>query len=135
MKTSIAIWLGFVIASSAQTNIIFTNSPTTNAPHQSYVKQVVVTKEMVLAGLMTISNQISQCQSRMAEIKKNLITTKAGYTLRWQAHDITMAQLNEFSSEDERSCKPTLAALVQQIADLKVQDFNIRQRYAVLLKN
>ena len=90
---------------------------------------------MVLAGLMTISNQISQCQSRMAEIKKNLITTKAGYTLRWQAHDITMAQLNEFSSEDERSCKPTLAALVQQIADLKVQDFNIRQRYAVLLKN
>ena len=135
MKTSIAIWLGYVIAVSAQTNIVSTNSPTTNAPPRPYVKQVVVTKEMVLAGLMTISNQILQCHSRLATIAANLKTAEAGYYLQRNAHKITAAQVNEFLLEDQRACKQTRAELVQSLADLKLQDFNIRQRYAVLLRN
>jgi hypothetical protein len=130
MKSTFAIWVGFVLCATAQTNLISTNSAPRKTNSTPQKQKVVVTKQMVLDGLTTISNQIAAANLSLKQIGDQESRERKRLILAVQA-----GQVN-FDAPDDNAQKyqPTIQALRRKIAALQLQEFDIRQRYADLLK-
>lgn len=143
MKTILAIWLGLVVAAAAQTNLVSTNSPATNlistngvAAHKSAPAKIVVTKEMVLAGLKTLDGEDKKLATYEAAIASQLETSNKRLLLQYQAGEISA---NDYSKRRfdilDFATTPAYKAMEYRRAQIRLQQFDIRQRYAQLLKS
>lgn len=130
MKTIITVWLGFVLVACAQTNLISTNLPATNSITQK--QKVVVTKETVLQGLTTISNQISALTLSLKQMDSQ--RDKEATRLMLVRTSGQGGNMDADESYLQQKYGPPKKLIKQKIAALRLQDFDIRQRYANLLK-
>ena len=128
----LAVALVVFAGRAAETN----NVPGTNSIAAKKIPAPkVVTREMVLGGLTTISNQIVVCgrQGKKIGAANDMLIER--WRLEYSAHKITIEQMSTLGNDLYNKTAPALATIGQQMAELKLQDFNLRQRYAALLAN
>jgi hypothetical protein len=132
MKTALAIWIGFAVVASAQTNAALTNAIVQKTNTTIRGQPVVVTKAIVLQGLTTISNEISEATFSLQQLdvqhkdeqKRLALVRASGQGGNMDADDTYL----------ENKYGPPEKLIRQKIAVLKLQEFDIRKRYAALLK-
>jgi predicted phage-related endonuclease len=136
MKTTILFLLSAICA-VAQTNIVTTNQPvtlTTKTNKPANLQPKIVTKEMVLQGLTTISNQIATLRARRVELDNWFKNESKKNKLKYQAGQITAKQVIKTREDLPNQINPEEQEISRQTAVLKLQELEIRQRYAQLLK-
>ena len=131
MKLVLAIWFGMALCAFAQTmDLTPTNSTTPSPKSVQSERGGVVTKEMVLKGLTTISNQIAEANISIQKMVKQINADKKRLQL-----SIGAGLGGDMEGYDLINAKyaPAGKALSQKIAVLQLQEFNIRERYEKLL--
>jgi hypothetical protein len=137
MKTTILFLLSAICA-VAQTNIVTTNQPvtlTTKTNKPANLQPKIVTKEMVLAGLKTLDGEDKKIATNEAAIASQLETSNKRLLLQYQAGEISA---NDYSKRRfdilDFAKTPEYKAMEYRRAQIRLQQFDIRQRYAQLLK-
>lgn len=137
MKLFIAILFSTVALASAQTNsTVTTNLISTNAvAHKSASKRIIVTREMVLDGLKTLDGEDKKIAANKAAIARQLDTSNKRLLLQYQAGEISADDYRKRSFDGFDFAKtPEYKAMEYRRAQIRLQQFDIRQRYAQLLK-
>ncbi len=121
------------VATFAQTNTISTNSTiTTNAPIAKRPSVHVVTLAEVQAGLTTISNKIAKLEIEDVAAKKKLQDALNNLRLTMAAGKISPG--DAYTMDQQMRFHPAYLDIDRAIAELKLQDATIRQRYKYLLE-
>jgi hypothetical protein len=138
MKLIIAIIYATVALASAQTNSnVVTNLISTNAvAHKSAPKKIIVTREMVLDGLKTLDNEDKALKAREDAIFAQVESSNKRLFLQYQAGEISASQYEQSKYDIFAVGKtPEYKAMEYRRAQIRLQQFDIRQRYAQLLKS
>lgn len=136
MKTTILFLLSAICA-VAQTNIVTTNQPvtlTTKTNKPANLQPRIVTKEMVLQGLKTLDGQIAALKKKQSELEDQIYLPSQKAQLQYEAGTISGAECNQITQACQHQWALTCNQVSQQIAAIKLQQLEIRQRYAQLLK-
>lgn len=129
MKIKILIICAMVATASAQTN------STNVVAHKSAPKRIVVTKAMVLAGLKTLDGQIKTLSSQVTVLNGWAAQQNEKGRLQYDAGQIGGAEANNIRLGSMAKVRPLTDAINRQISAIKLQQFEILQRYAWLLKS
>lgn len=133
MKTNpLILMLAMIVCSAkAQTNV----ASTTNSPRAVNAVQPV-TAAQVQAGLNVISNKLAQLEAQAKKMDEDYKTARKHLSLQFEAGKLSQAQYKQQIRQLDTSHlvnNTTRIKLDRQIGELKLQDFEIRQRYKSLL--
>lgn len=131
LRIILCVLLG-VLTAQAQTNAPVPVTQTNVATNKPTLKKVNgVTIEQVYAGLNTLSNEVVALRKEYAVLSSQKDKANETLTLQHQAGQITQAQLNDLAQKNEEVFGQKIAAINQQIASIRLQELNIRQRYNI----
>lgn len=100
----------------------------TNAPAK---QKHAITLADVQAGLTTISNRIAVLNAYQQKITAGQLAEEKRLNLQSQLKQITESQRQDAMAAYISSIDPTCRSIRQELAALKLEDLNIRQRYGI----